>query len=113
MIHTFGVGDDCDRSFCERLAEAGEGVCEIVTTKEVQSLRAKVIETLSKTLQPSLKEVKTAIKGAGAVVCRAKNMQNKESEIYRNQLYSEFFIIQAKDFEKSEDLEYNISYVDS
>jgi hypothetical protein len=89
LIHTFGVGNDCDQRFCQRLAEAGDGVCEIIKTDEVSLLRAKVIETLSKTLQPSLKEVKSyfTCKIAGKPVISefaSKNTLNKEHEIYRN-----------------------------
>jgi hypothetical protein len=27
QIHSFGIGNDCDTGFCERLAESGDGVC--------------------------------------------------------------------------------------
>jgi hypothetical protein len=58
-------------------------------TDEVSKLRSKVVETLSKTIQPSLKDVKSSFcckigsksLQAGLI---ARNSSSKENEIYRN-----------------------------
>lgn len=59
LIHTFGIGNDCDKGFVEQIAEIGEGNCVLLSTDDINNLRSKVIEVLSRTLQPSLKDVKT------------------------------------------------------
>lgn len=82
-------------------------------------LRAKVVETLSKTLQPSLKEVSSNFScsiGGTPVTSEltAKNLFAKEHEIYRNQLFSEFIVLSKKNYEqaKDQDLYYDLSYMD-
>ena len=35
LIHSFGIGNDCNTGFCKRLAEAGDGICQILKTDEV------------------------------------------------------------------------------
>lgn len=86
LIHSFGIGNDCDAEFCQSLSDAGNGVCEILKTDQVELLRAKVVETLSKTLQPSLKEVNSKFSctiGGKPVASElsAKNLYAKEHEI--------------------------------
>jgi hypothetical protein len=119
LIHSFGIGNDCDAEFCQSLSYAGNGVCEILKTDQVGLLRAKVVETLSKTLQPSLKEVSSNFScsiGGKPVTSEltAKNLFVKEHEIYRNQLFSEFIVLSKKNYEqaKDQDLYYDLSYLD-
>ncbi len=42
-INTFGIGNDCDKQFCNQLAEEGSGICVILNNQEVSKLRSKVI----------------------------------------------------------------------
>jgi hypothetical protein len=72
----------------------------ILGNSQVSQLRSKVVETLGKTLLPSLRDVKTDFnclvgpKKNISPVLTSKNVQaGKANEIYRNQLYTEFFII--------------------
>ena len=115
-IHTFGVGNDCDKKFLMDIAMVGDGICEILPMDEVNQLRKKVVEVLGKTLQPSLKEVKTAFTctvGRKAVqpILHSSTTPNAK-EIYRHMLYSEFFIVSKDSYQKSKDLGYDLSFVD-
>lgn len=98
-IHTFGVGNDCDRHFVTRMAELGEGTHSLIGSHEVHKLRSTVIQVLSKTLQPSYKEVKTRfsckLPGRRDIVpeLRSQNITQVQ-EISRYQLYSEFFVLE-------------------
>ncbi len=58
-IHTFGIGNDCDQKFCIQLAQNGDGLSVILGNSQVSQLRSKVVETLAKTILPSLRDVKT------------------------------------------------------
>lgn len=44
-VFTFGLGNDCDRDLCERVAQAGRGSCSLVRDGAVD-LNAKVIKAL-------------------------------------------------------------------
>ena len=103
IIHTFGVGNSCDVPFVERLAAFGQGICEVIRESEVGQLRAKVIEVLSKTLQPSYKEVKTKLSVKDSL--KSCNLKN-HAEIHRHQLYTQFFIVDEKAGDARFDLEY-------
>ena len=46
QIHTFGVGNDCDKLFVKTIAEIGEGTHQIIGSDEVHLLRSKVIQVL-------------------------------------------------------------------
>lgn len=114
LIHTFGIGDDCDEQFCMEIAELGKGSCVTLKTTDISQLRSKVVETLSKSIQPSLTDVKTAFKSnlKTEPILTSKNAQGKGSNIYRNQLFTEFFIIDKKSFEESKELSYELSFID-
>jgi hypothetical protein len=111
LIHTFGIGNDCDKNFVQQLASYGGGVCVCLSTDEVSQLRSKVIKVLSMTLQPSLKQVRTAfhcknaankeIGNADGQMLKARTSIEKAEEIFRNQLYTEFFVIDSKAYQEA------------
>jgi hypothetical protein len=112
IVNTFGIGQ-CDVHFVERVALNGDGTCVILRTDEVDQLRSKVVEVLSKTIQPSLKEFKTkfSIKQGLSPKVQSKAIKDTK-EVFRNQLYSEFFIIDQKVYEEDSEINYEISYLD-
>lgn len=58
VVNTFGIGD-CNKHFVQRIADDGDGVCVTLGTEEVSKLRSKVIEILSQSLKPCLKDFTT------------------------------------------------------
>ena len=79
-------------------------------------MRSKVIEVLQKTLQPSIKEFKSKfnckIDAKDAIIdIRSSNIINTH-EIFRHQLYSEFFILDKKTYEDCNNLSFEMSYID-
>jgi uncharacterized protein YegL len=89
IINTFGIGNDCDQRFVEQIAEEGEGACVLLQTNEVNQLRSKVIEILSKTIQPSLKNFSSKFtcmlpKGQDVVPYLRAYSVKRTNEIYRN-----------------------------
>ncbi|TNV85496.1 hypothetical protein FGO68_gene972 [Halteria grandinella] len=117
VVNTFGIGD-CDKFFVDKVAELGDGICVTLGTEEVNKLKSKVIEILSQSLKPSLKDFKTKFtfkQGSVAQhpILQAKALKNT-TEVFRNQLYSEYFILNSEQYEecKNSDLTFEISFTD-
>ena len=56
-IHTFGVGDNCDKKMVADIAKAGRGSCSILRDNS-SVLNGHVIEALNNAYEPSLKGCK-------------------------------------------------------
>ena len=52
-IHTFGVGDNCDKKMVTDIANAGRGSCSIIRDNS-SVLNSHVIEALNNAYEPSL-----------------------------------------------------------
>ena len=53
-MYTFGIGRDCDRDLVIGAAEAGNGEYSFVDQENMNSLKAKVIDSLAKASDPAL-----------------------------------------------------------
>ena len=54
-IHTFGIGDECDRNLIEKVAIAGRGSASFATDEQ-SNLSGQVIEALRRSFEPSLSD---------------------------------------------------------
>ena len=65
-------------------------------------------------MQPCLKEVTTKFNFPIDPIIKSSNYLKEATSIYRNQLYTQFYIIDSKLFEeaKNKDIQYYISYID-
>ena len=55
VVHSIGIGSDCDRYMLEKMAERGRGTCSIIRDNEDERvLNSKVITALDKALEPAL-----------------------------------------------------------
>ena len=52
-IHTFGIGDGCDKQLVENVAANGRGSCSLITDDKSHLVGARIIKALEKAFEPS------------------------------------------------------------
>ena len=60
-IHSFGIGDGCDKQLVEKVAENGRGSCSLITDDKSHLVGARIIKALEKAFEPSFQNCKLVI----------------------------------------------------
>ena len=87
-VHSFGIGDGCDRELIEKTAIAGRGSYSFATDN-IAHLSGQVIEALKKATQPSLKQCDLTW----------SNKKIQLGEVFRNQHIHSYQILSKEEFE--------------
>lgn len=55
-MHTFGIGSGCSVDLVQRVAQAGDGLCNLV--RDTSELRSIVIQSLARATEPQYSNVR-------------------------------------------------------
>lgn len=91
-VHTFGIGDDCDKQLVKRTAIAGRGSYSFVGNHD-QNLEGVVVQALKKSVEASLKDCLMFW-----ITDKSQDMEEL-NEVFRNDMVTRYRILPKKDFE--------------
>ena len=107
-VYGFGVGNDCDRELVNVCSKKGKGVAYFSADKDIDSLRALVIDALQKASEPCLEDCSLELK-----VNKVDGQYDNDTMIKtnqtinlgtlsRHQLVQHFFVIKKEHFESND-----------
>ena len=91
-MHSFGIGNDCDRHLVNGAAKAGRGSASFVRDGE-KELNKLVVKSLARSIEPSLEQCSLTLAYEGA------NQREDLGEVFRNELIFKTQIIKKAEFE--------------
>ena len=89
-IHTFGIGDDCDKDMVINTSIAGRGSCSLVSDNRTKQLNGKVIKALEHAFEPSLKQ---------CTVQWGNYQPENLGEVFRNQMIYRTALVSPEEFQ--------------
>ena len=92
-IHSFGIGDGCDKQLVEKVAENGRGSCSLITDDKSHLVGARIIKALEKAFEPSFQNCKLVISHG-----TTENTYNL-GEVFRNELIYKSLFMPEKDLD--------------
>jgi len=76
-VHSFGIGNDCDRDLVEGTAKAGRGSASFVRDNE-NNLNKVVVQSLARSIEPSLEKCSLTLS------FKKTNLKVDLGEVFRN-----------------------------